>query len=106
MSDENGKKKWTRELIPAETHGEGLKCHSMTPSANPQKKLVADYDTNAIILKGKRQIVRAATKLLEHADRPGIDDDDVTVIMKVDRKPCVKTEGHRLNIVLQRKKQK
>lgn len=104
MEDENKKKKWTRELIPAKTGGKGFKCHSMTPSANPQKKLVEDYDTVCITFSTKEDVVRAATAMLALADCDEMDDEKTTIILKANRKPCVRTVGHSLSIVRQQKK--
>jgi hypothetical protein len=101
---ENEKKNWKRELIYAETGGVGLRCHTMTPSANPQKKLVADYDTVAIVFKDKADVVRAATAMLALADSDEMNDEKTTIILKADRKPSVKKEGHSLSIVRQQKK--
>jgi hypothetical protein len=98
------KKKWTRELIPADTGGKPLRCHSMTPSANPQKKLVADYDTVAIVFKDKENAIRVASAILSLALADEMDDDKTTIIVKANRKPMVKEDGHSMTVTRQQKK--
>ena len=104
MADENEKKKWSRELIYPKTGGKSLRCHTMTPSANPQKKLVEDYDTVAIVFKDKEDVIRAATAMLALADCDEMNDESTTIILKADRKPSVKKTGHTLSVVRQQKK--
>ena len=76
----------------------------MTPSANPQKTLVSEYDTVAIVLKCRDNAVRVATAILSLAMGEEMNDEGTTIILKADRKPSVKKSGHSLSVVRQQKK--
>ena len=98
------KDKWKRELKCVDTGGKGLRCHSMTPSANPQKEKVSDYDTVAITFSSKEDVIRAATAMLALVDCEEMNDERTKIILKADRKPSKNLPGHSLSIVRQQYK--
>ena len=87
-------------------HKNDLRCSSVTPSSNPRKEKVEDYETVSIKFKNKEDIINVASDMLIMAQHPSMNNEESMLNLTAYRNRGKNIKGHHVTITLYKKKDK